>query len=225
MGPALALAGMSPVLTKLCCCLVGGGKEDQKMVKERNERKEQKTGMQWDHLFSTLQDVVGVGNDSRHLLLLHQQGLCQLPVDVIKDKPLPPKVVNAGAQHLIVTCCYGCASYQHGVCAVRHVSNLIPGCVACGCVACKYSLEWKNYAISYLIARLGLIVLVVHLLQPVLQYADLLLSLQLYHSVESQEWGAASPVCPRRSAGCVGALTLACVDCLLLVCNVCLPIV
>ena len=58
--------------------------------------------MKWDHLFPTLEDVVGMGNDSRHLLLLHQQGLCQLPVDVIKDKPFSPKVVNPGAQHLTI---------------------------------------------------------------------------------------------------------------------------
>ena len=50
-----------------------------------------------DYLFSALQDVIGVGNDAGHLLLLHQQGLSQLPVDVIEDQPLSSQVVDAGA--------------------------------------------------------------------------------------------------------------------------------
>ena len=78
-----------------------------------------------------------MGNDARHLLLLHQQGLCQLSVDVIKDKPLPPEVVNPGAQHLIVTLADGCLTcfITQCVCATQSVSSPIPGCrcVACDC--------------------------------------------------------------------------------------------
>ena len=86
------------------------------------------------HLVSAFQDVVGVSNHARHFLLLHQQRLGELPVDVIKDKPLPPQIVNASAQHLV--------------------------------------------------ARLGLIVLVVHFLQSVLKDADLLLCLH------DKAWGS-----------------------------------
>lgn len=66
-----------------------------------------------------------MGNDACHLLLLHQQGLCQLPVDVIKDKPLPPEVINAGAQHLIVTSGYCCVTCRYGV---RKQYNMHPEC-------------------------------------------------------------------------------------------------
>ena len=77
--------------------------------------------------------MIGVGDHSSHLLLLHQQRFGQLPVDVIKHQPLPPDVVDTSAQNLI--------------------------------------------------AGLGLIVLVIHLLQSVFQNADLLLGLQSKESV------------------------------------------